>query len=205
LDVANTAWAFASASYFDKSLFFQLGERVDSLGPGAFRQPSQLVAVLWAFARSAHVGRLEACAELVLDRLKPCVVAAAPQLKPYEVASLLWAYARARRGSKEVHEALAARGVEIASDFLPRDVGRVAWACGEAGHRSKWSRELLAAIQSSLEGRAAVAKFQDLDLVLTVWGSARTGVAKEGFIGALADEVRPAQCEALPGMACREL
>mmetsp|Transcript_17316 Transcript_17316/g.48237 ORF Transcript_17316/g.48237 Transcript_17316/m.48237 type:complete len:908 (-) Transcript_17316:176-2899(-) len=188
LDVCHTAWAFSTHGYKPHyaDLYRTLEARAQSLVSGSSNsspfERRELVMLLWAFAPAA-ASHLSKASQLMAD-MTPAVEAVAAQLSPPEVASLLWAYARAGCLTQPLFQVLGDQAIACADVFSSRDISKTAWAAGTCGIRSQGVLEALASAAAH-----RVPKFSSGDLLPIMWGYSAAGVEVPQLMDALASEV----------------
>ncbi|EGB05539.1 hypothetical protein AURANDRAFT_66278 [Aureococcus anophagefferens] len=149
-ELANTAWAFATAGVDAPELMRAFAARAaDKVVDYDVRELANLV---WALAKlgkgpasSPEAARLfEAAASSAADR--------AAQLSSQQVAKLLWSYAAVGLRHELLFHALCGRARADLASYGPLSVATSAWALAKAGHRDD---ALMAALAGVVAAKAS--------------------------------------------------
>ena len=137
-NLANTAWAFATAGQRAPVL-------LDAIAAAAVPRlrdfnPQGLANTAWAFATAGHL------APALLDAI---AVAAVPRLRefvPQNLANTAWAFATAGHAAPALLDAIAAAAVPRLRDFNPQGLANTAWAFATAGHAAPALLDAISAV-----------------------------------------------------------
>ena len=141
-NLANVAWAFATAKVDAKDMFEAVASEVSREGRLRDLNPQNIANTAWAFATAKVDAKdmFEALASEVLreGRLR--------QFDPQAIANTVWAFAKAKVDAKDMFEALA---LELSREgrlreLSPQDIATTAWAFATAKVDAKDMFEALA-------------------------------------------------------------
>ena len=128
-ELANTAWAFATAGHAAPALFDPIAAE-EAAGRVRELNPQVLANTTWAFATAGHAapGLFEAIAEEASGRVR--------EFTPQALANTAWAFATAGHAAPALFEAIAiveeaAGGVR---EFKPQELANTAWAYAASDH-----------------------------------------------------------------------
>jgi hypothetical protein len=200
-ELANMAWAFATAGVAAPTLFTAVAE-------GAVPRmhefkPQELSNMAWAFAKADHAATalfdsVDKAAAPLLHEFKPQELAntawafaaaghaapaffdgvgkaAAPRLhafKPQEFLNMVWAFAKVGHSAPLLFDAAAKAAAPRLDEFKPQDFANTAWAFATAGHAAP-------ALFDSVAKAAAprLHEFKPQELANTAWAFASAGHA----------------------------
>ena len=175
-ELANTAWAFATAGHSDAKLFEALA-RVVEQRLGDFIMQG-LANTSWAFAKAGHLDAqlYKAMAKMVQARLDDC--------NAQDLASIAWAFAKAGQFDAQLFGALARSAERNLDRFNAQGLANIVWAFAKAGHLDA---QLFASFARSIERR--LDNFNAQDLANTAWAFAKACQLNPRLFTALARSV----------------
>jgi len=178
-DLANTAWAFATAGHAAPALLDAIAAAAVRSGLRDFK-PQELANTAWAFATAGHA------APALLDAIAAAAVRGGLRdFNPQNLASTAWAFATANHAAPALLEAIAAAAVRSGlRDFKPQALANTAWAFASAGHAAL---ALLDAIAAAAV-RSGLRDFKPQELANTAWAFATAGHATPALLDAIAAE-----------------
>jgi len=174
-ELANTAWAFATAGHAAPALFEAIAE--ESAGCVRAFTPQALTNTAWAFATAGHAAPalLEAIAGESAGRVR--------EFKPQELANTAWAFATAGHAAPALFEAIAGEATRRVRELNPQDLAITVWAFATAGHAAPALFEVIAG-----EATRRVRELNPQDLAITAWAFATAGHTAPALFEAIAEE-----------------
>jgi hypothetical protein len=174
-ELANTAWAFATAGRAAPALF-------DAIAAEATRRvgefnPQAMADMAWAFATAGHAA--PALLEAIAAEAAPRV----GKFKPQELANTAWAFETARRAAPALLDAIAAEAASRVGEFKPQELASTAWAFATAGRAALALFDAIAA-----EAAPRVGEFMPHELANTAWAFATAGRTAPALFDAIAAE-----------------
>jgi hypothetical protein len=181
-DLANTAWAFATAGRAAPALLDAIAAEA-APRVGNFN-PQDLANTAWAFATAGHA------APALLDAIAAEAAPRVGKFNPQDLANTAWALATAGHAAPALLDAIAAEGARRVREFKPQDLPNTAWAFATAGHAA-------AALLDGIAAEAAprVGDFNPQDLANTAWAFVTAGRDAPALFDAIAAEAAPRLCE----------
>eukprot|EP00197_Chlamydomonas_leiostraca_P005061 CAMPEP_0202874524 /NCGR_PEP_ID=MMETSP1391-20130828/25563_1 /ASSEMBLY_ACC=CAM_ASM_000867 /TAXON_ID=1034604 /ORGANISM="Chlamydomonas leiostraca, Strain SAG 11-49" /LENGTH=826 /DNA_ID=CAMNT_0049555977 /DNA_START=157 /DNA_END=2634 /DNA_ORIENTATION=- len=158
-DIAQAAYACASAGRYDTLLFHALSEAAMSKLAGF--NPQDLSNLLWAMATARHTNRQ------LFEAAVPVATALAPGCLPQSVANMLWAFTVAQVTPTDLFQALSKQAARCIGQLIPAHVAQLCWSMAR-------SRQVHAPLLQSL-ARAAAAQpkaYKPKELAMVVWALA---------------------------------
>jgi hypothetical protein len=178
-DIANTAWAYATARQVHPALLDAIAKAAEARLKRDFR-PQHFSNTAWAFATVHHSAPalFEAIAEASLPRLS--------DFKPQEIANTVWAYAVSKCSAPALFDAIAAEVVPRMREFNGQALSNTAWAYATAEHSAPALLDAIAA-----EAAPKLGSFAPQALANTVWAYATMGRAAPALFDAVAKATVP--------------
>jgi len=173
--LANTAWAFATAVHAAPALFDAIAEE-SSKQVGKFKA-QDMANTAWAFATAGHT------ASALFDAIAAESAGRVREFKPQELANTAWAFATAGQAAPALFDAIAAEAVGRVREFKPQELANTAWAFATAGHAAPALFDAIAA-----EAVRRVREFNSHALANTAWAFATAGHAAPALFEAAAEE-----------------
>ena len=180
-ELANTAWAFATAGQRASQLFDALAAEVVQRSLSDFNEQA-LSNIVWAFATAGHL------AHPLFDAVAIEAAARLDEFTPQALANTAWAFANNGiygHAAPMLFDELAAEAIERLDSFTPQALANTAWAFATAGEESP---KLFEAMAEEIVGRG-MHEFNSQALANTVWAFATLGAEAPEFFDALAAEV----------------
>jgi hypothetical protein len=177
-DLANTAWAFATAGHAAPALFDAIAaEAAPRLSKFS---PQNLANTAWAFATASHA------APALLDAT---AAEAAPRLGEFSsqnLANTAWAFATAGPAAPALFDAIAAEAAPRLGEFISQDFANTAWAFATDGHAAPALFDAIAA-----EAAPRLGEFSPHNHANTAWAFATASHAAPALLDAIAFEAAP--------------
>ena len=128
-DLANTAWAFATAGHAAPALLDAIATEAVRGGLRDFR-PQELTNTAWAFAKA------ERAAPTLLDAIATEAVRGGMRdFNPQNLTNTAWAFATAGHAAPALLDAIATEAVRGGPrEFKPQELANAAWAFAVADH-----------------------------------------------------------------------
>lgn len=180
-ELANTAWAFATAGQRAPPLFEALAAEFLQRKLSDFNEQA-LSNTVWAFATAGHL------AHPLFDAIAIEAAARLDEFTPQALANTAWAFANNGiygHAAPMLFDELAAEARERLSSFSPQALANTAWAYATASHEAP---ELFEALASEIVGRG-MNEFTPQALSNTVWAFASISYEAPELFNALAAEV----------------
>jgi len=191
-NLANTAWAFATAGHAAPALFDAIGR--ESAGRVRELNPQALANTAWAFATAGHA------APALLDAIGREAAGRVRELNPQALTNTAWAFATAGQAAPALFDAIGREAAGRVRELNPQALANMAWAFATAGHAAP---ALFNAI-----GRVAAGRVRELNpqaLANTAWAFATAGHAAPALFDAIgrvaAGRVRELNPQALANTA----
>jgi len=174
-ELANTAWAFATAGLATPALFEAIAE--EAAGRVREFNPQGMADTAWAFATAGHAtpALLAAIAEEASGRVR--------EFKPQDLANTAWAFATAGHAAPALFEAIAGESAGCVRAFTPQALSNTAWAFATAGHAAPAHFDAIAE-----EAAGRVRELNPQELANTAWAFATAGHAAPALFEAIAEE-----------------
>ena len=174
-ELANTAWAFATAGHAAPGLFDAIGK--EAAGRVRELNPQALANTAWAFAKAGHA------APALFDAIGREAAGRVRELNPQNLANTAWAFATAGHGAPALFDAIGKEAVGRVGEFLPQNLSNTAWAFAKAGHAAP---VLFDAIGREATGR--VHELNPQNMAKTAWAFAKAGHAAPALFDAIGEE-----------------
>jgi len=110
-DLANTAWAFATAGRATTVLFDAIGK--EAAGRVRDFEPQHLANTAWAFATASHA------APALFDAIGREAAGRVRELNPQDLSNTAWAFATAGHGAPALFDAIGKRGCRAGARAQP--------------------------------------------------------------------------------------
>jgi len=164
-ELANTAWAFATAGHAAPSLFDAIGR--ESAGRVCEFKSQELSNTAWAFATAGHA------APALFDAIAVQAASHVRDFNPQNISNTAWAFATAGQAAPALFDAIGREAAGRVRDFKPQELSNAAWAFATAGHPAP---ALFDAIGKEAAGR--VRELTPQALANTAWAFATAGHAE---------------------------
>ena len=174
-NLANTAWAFATARHSAPALFDAIAAA--SAGRVGEFKPQELSNTAWAFATADH------SAPALFDAIGAQAAGRVRELNPQDLANTAWAFATAGHAAPAIFDAIGKEAAGRVRELNPQNLANTAWAFATAGHAAP---ALFDAIGTESAGR--VGEFKPQELSNTAWAFARAGHAAPALFDAIGME-----------------
>jgi len=184
-NLANTAWAFATAGRATHALLDAVAE--ESTGRVRDFKPQHLANTAWAFATAGHA------APALFDAIGREAARRAHELNPQNLANTARAFATAGHPAPALFDAIGREAAGRVRDFKPQELSNAAWTFATAGHPAP---ALFDAIGREAAGR--VREFKSQELSNTAWAFATAGHAAPALFDAIGEEAAGRVCELVP-------
>eukprot|EP00634_Sargassococcus_sp_CCMP2135_P003755 CAMPEP_0198661732 /NCGR_PEP_ID=MMETSP1467-20131203/43658_1 /TAXON_ID=1462469 /ORGANISM="unid. sp., Strain CCMP2135" /LENGTH=373 /DNA_ID=CAMNT_0044398189 /DNA_START=1 /DNA_END=1118 /DNA_ORIENTATION=- len=157
--MANTVWAFATASVEAPQLFEAIA--AEATGRiGEFRSRDMANAV-WAFAKA------DVAAPQLFDAIAAEASSRITEFNSQDVANTAWAFAKAGVAAPRLFQAIADEAPRRIDEFYPQAMANTAWAFAKAGAASPQLFDAIAAA-----ARLHIGEFKPQEMANTVWAFA---------------------------------
>jgi len=191
-ELANTAWAFATAGRATHALLDAVAE--ESAGRVREFNPQELANMAWAFATAGHA------APALFDAIGREAAERVRQLNPQNLANTAWAFATAGHAAPALFDAIGKEAAGRVRELNPQDMSNTVWAFATAGHAAP---ALFNVIGKEAAGR--VRELNPQGMSNTAWAFATAGHAAPALFDAIgmeaAGRVRQLKPQALANMA----
>ncbi|KAJ8601617.1 hypothetical protein CTAYLR_007255 [Chrysophaeum taylorii] len=174
-ELANTAWAFATAGVEASGLFDAIARTARSR-VGEFKT-QEFANIVWAFAKAG------AKAPWVVDAI--ATTALLGEFNAQDLANTTWAIVTMGIRAPQTFDAIARAAMTRLADFNPQGLANMAWAFATAGVKAP---RLFDAIAKTAEPR--LGEFNAQGLSNTSWAFATAGVKAPGLFRAISDAAR---------------
>jgi len=174
-DLANTAWAFATAGSATQAPFDAIGN--EAAGRVRDFNPQNLSNTAWAFATAGHA------APALFDAIGMESAGRMDEFKPQNLANTAWAFATAGHPAPALFDAIGREAAGRVREFKPQELSNTAWAFATAGHAAP---ALFDAIGREAAGK--VLEFNPQALANTAWAFAKAGHAAPALFDAIGTE-----------------
>jgi len=177
-NLANTAWAFATAGRAAPALFDAIS--VEAACRVSDFNPQNLANTAWAFATAGRAAPVlfEALAAEAAQRVR--------DFSSQNLANTAWAFATAGRAAPALFDAIAAEATRRVRASSTQDMANTAWAFATAGRAAPVLFDALAA-----EVVRRVRELNPQEMANTAWAFATAGRAAPALFAAIAAEAAP--------------
>ena len=188
-ELANTAWAFATAGHAAPSLFDAIGR--ESAGRVCEFKSQELSNTAWAFATAGHA------APALFDAIGEEAAGRVCELVPQALANTAWAFAKAGHAAPALFNAIGREAAGRVRELNPQNLANTAWAFATAGRAT---HALMDAVAEESAGR--VRKFAPQALANMAWAFATAGHAAPALFDAIEREAAGRVRELNPQNLC---
>lgn len=179
-DLANTAWACATATYEAPDSFWDDAARREiELIEGPYK-PQNIANLVWAIAKSN--GGTQKRRHELFDRLAPIVANTTQAFNPQEIGNIAWAFATCKMKNDAMFDAIAASVSTRLPSTSAQNLANIAWTYATAYPRRPFFRKI------ANESRDRLAEFKPQELSNLAWAFATCGDSDDELFKAVADE-----------------
>merc|ERR1719387_548226 len=186
LEIANTAYAFASLRVTAVPLFLALSESCK--GKLYTFKPQELTDVLWAFARLQFQ-----CTELFMEGAGAAIAlinSGSTELCASHVATLTWSFAKLEVRNTMLYACLFERAQGMLHEMNSQELAQLCWAVvkTQMKDQAKFVQMIISAANAKIKDGATF--FSQKQLARVVYAATVLGIATNEFRTLILDEVK---------------